>query len=72
MDRIKEKIGYYKILVPLVWTGIFLISSGIGWLAHNSFPFRNFIIFSLILFIIVFILSLFVLDKKIRKLLKDL
>jgi hypothetical protein len=72
MDRIKEKIGYYKVLVPLVWTGIFLSSSGIGWLLNNHFSFKKLAIYSLIIFIIFLSLSFAFLDKKIRKLLKEL
>lgn len=72
MEKIKEKIGYYKILVPLVWTGIFLMSSGTSWLVKNSFPYKKLIVPLMIFFIIILVISLAFLDKRIRKLIKEL
>ena len=55
MDRIKEKLGYYKILVPLVWTGIFLASSGTSWIIVSKFPFKEFLIPLMVIFITILV-----------------
>ncbi|HBG49343.1 MAG TPA: hypothetical protein DDW90_07560 [Cyanobacteria bacterium UBA9971] len=71
-DFLKEKIGYYKTIVPLLWTGVFLTNGGIGWLVNNKFPCKIFTITSFILVSFSLIIGLFFLDKRIRKLLKEL
>jgi len=35
MDRIKEKITYYRTLITLFWTGLFILGSGISWSLIN-------------------------------------
>ena len=72
MDRIKEKITYYRTLITLFWTGLFLTSSGIGWLVKNPFPLKGFPLIIFFTAVFVLIISLTFFDRRIRKLIKEL
>ncbi len=71
-DKIKEKITYYRTLLTLIWTGVFLLGSGVTWAFMNL---KNIILFVPVTGIVIevsFLLALIFLDKRIRKLLKEL
>ncbi len=71
-DFIKEKIGYYKSLVTLIWTTTFVIGSGISWSLINLDKLKQFIMPLGIISEIGLIIAIFFLDKRIRKLIKEL
>lgn len=73
MDRIKEKLTYYRTLVTLFWTGLFILGSGITWSLLNLKGLYFAVIPKVgILMEICLFIFIIVLDFKIRKLIKEL
>ncbi len=72
MDRVKEKIGYYKLFIPLLWTGVFITIGSIGWLMNNYFPMKNFFLGLLFIVVTFFVISLLFFHMRIKKLIKEL
>jgi len=72
MDKVKEKIAYYKILIPLLWAGLFVLGGGMFWLLNNRFLFKLMFLSSGIIFEVTLGISLIFLHKRIKKLIKEL
>jgi len=73
MDRIKEKITYYRTLVTLFWTGLFILGSGVTWSFINLKGLFFITVPTIgILFGLGLTIVLIILDLKIRKLIKEL
>lgn len=71
-DFAKEKIGYYKTLVTLLWTSTFVIGSGISWSLINLNILKPIIIPSGVVALLIIFSAVIFLDGRIRKLLKEL
>lgn len=69
---VTEKLTYYRTLITLFWTSIFLLGSGMSWSLMNLHKFKNIFIPSGCSFIIFLVIATFFLHIRIKKLLKEL
>jgi len=71
-DFVKEKIGYYKALVTLLWTTTFVIGSGVSWSLINLNLWKQSIVTTGLISEIILVFSIIFFDNRIRKRLKEL
>ncbi len=71
-EKIKEKLTFYRTLLTLFWTGIFILGSGISWSFLNLKGTQTIVPVSGVLIEICFILAVVIFIKRIRKLIREL